>query len=180
MKYPAKVYFILLGASGRVYIGLSSNPKRRFEQHRYLLSVGKHPVEDMQADYDASDSKYVTYGILDEVATKSERFKEHKWQLQYRSYDRKYGYNYKDPTARVETARAEQRKRCVAFHKDRMRRVIYAGKEPPIPLSQKRQEEAKRLAEKAREEAMEAFNALNAMTDAEFEEFLDAIRKGYI
>lgn len=168
MKYPAWVYTITILGVPKVYVGLSSDPKKRFAQHESALRAGRHPVEDMQADYDTSNKK-LFFCPLEEVKTKSERFKEHKWQLQYRSYDRKYGYNYKDPTARVETARAEQRKQYIAFQKDRIRKVVYAHREPPIPLSKKR-----------RMETAEALKELAALSDAELEEFLDAIRKGYI
>lgn len=51
MLLPAWVYVIRNEATGRSYVGISSNPKRRKKQHFWRLQAGKHPVEDMQTDF---------------------------------------------------------------------------------------------------------------------------------
>lgn len=123
MKYPAYVYVLLVGATGKVYIGLSANPKARFARHKSLLLAGKHPVEDMQADYDALEDKYLNYVVVEEVRTPSERFKEHKWQTVLRSYERGRGYNYKDPTVRTGREEHERRKHFKEVLRTRMLRI---------------------------------------------------------
>jgi len=80
--------------TGRIYIGSSSDVFGRYKQHLVLLKCGKHPVEDMQNDFDSVENYCIT--ILDEVAAYSERFKEYEWMKKYNSHIRGIGYNYKD------------------------------------------------------------------------------------
>lgn len=141
MKYPAYIYVMVVGGTGKTYVGISANPKARFARHKSLLQAGKHPVEDMQADYNASTNKHLSYFVMEKVNTETERFKEHRWQVKLQSYDRSRGYNYKDPTARGETARAEKRAQCKVFLKERIQKAVYPHREPPIPLSEKRRAE---------------------------------------
>lgn len=129
MKYPAQVYAIVFAEKGKIYVGLSHNPQKRFAAHQNLLKAGRHPVEDFQADYDASEGKRLGLVVLEDVASEDERHKEHRWQVALHTYEREHGYNYKDPTARRETERAENRKRCKAFLKDSIRRAVHATNE---------------------------------------------------
>lgn len=124
MKFPAYVYMLFLG-NNKYYVGMSATPELRFACHRSLLQRGVHPVEDLQADYNASPDKYLDYYILDTAETESERWKEHKWQVALRTYEREYGYNYKDPTARAERARAKEKTRCKTALKNRIRKAVY-------------------------------------------------------
>ena len=128
MKYPAWVYSISIKGNTKHYVGLSHNPGKRFAVHRAHLRAGTHPVEDFQADYNASVSKELCFLWLEEVASESERFKEHKWQLWLHSYERERGYNYKDPTARTELEKAKGKKRVKAYLKDRIRKAIHITK----------------------------------------------------
>jgi hypothetical protein len=96
MHYPAWVYSITLDATGKKYIGISHNPKKRLSAHLWALRHGKHPVEDMQADYNRFGSS-ISFHILEEVREQNERNKEFKWQLRLRTLERGRGYNYKDP-----------------------------------------------------------------------------------
>lgn len=123
MHYPAQVYVLLLN-TGKYYVGLSHDPDKRFKLHRSLLHLGKHPVEDMQADYNASADKYLDYFILTTVETESERYREQQWQLALRTNEREFGYNYKDPTARRAMAEAEQRKKVKAYLKSRLEKGV--------------------------------------------------------
>ena len=130
MKYPAYVYAVYLGT--KPYIGISHNPDKRFAAHRAHLQAGTHPVEDFQADYDASANKELHLLRLEEVASESERWKEHKWQYYFRSYEREHGYNYKDPTARTEVEKAERKEHVKTYLKDRMRNAfLLVAKKPP-------------------------------------------------
>lgn len=99
MKYPAYVYVITLEATGKQYVGLSSNVRRRISQHRSALRRGSHPVEDMQTDYNRAGGS-ISFCILEEVRTAAERCKEFKWQLLLKTLERNKGYNYKDPVTR--------------------------------------------------------------------------------
>jgi hypothetical protein len=52
-------------------------------------------VEDMQKDYDEYGENF-SYFILGKIETWQERKQEYEWMIKYRSFDRKFGYNYKD------------------------------------------------------------------------------------
>ena len=95
MKYPRKVYAIRHNATDRVYIGSSCNVDKRFAEHISALRSHRHPVEDMQEDFDRYGEDY-TFTILDRIATEAERNKEYDWMNKHQSYMRGIGYNYND------------------------------------------------------------------------------------
>ena len=95
MNFPRKVYLIRHENTGRIYIGSSSNPERRFSKHLYNLKSGNHPVEDMQEDFNKYGSNF-TFTIIDEISNPSEAKKEYQWMKEFKSYIRGVGYNYKD------------------------------------------------------------------------------------
>lgn len=53
-------------------------------------------MPDMQADFDKFGGEY-TLIVLSDITTDSERELEYGWMLRYGTYDRGYGYNYRDP-----------------------------------------------------------------------------------
>lgn len=96
MNYPRKVYAIRHNVTGRVYIGSSCRVDRRFQQHISDLRCHRHPVEDMQADFDQYGDDF-TLTVLEHVATNADRNREYDWMKKNQSYIRGVGYNYKDP-----------------------------------------------------------------------------------
>lgn len=88
------VYAIRHNVTNRVYIGSSSKVDQRFKNHMYCLRGGRHPVEDMQADFDKYGEDY-TFTILEDVCY-SDKKAEFRWMEKYQSYVRGVGYNYKD------------------------------------------------------------------------------------
>lgn len=90
------IYCIRNRATGRVYVGMTKNPTRRFEQHLSALRGGRHKNELMQEDF----CKYGNVFSLEILSTDAhcQEHAEQKWILKFKSYDRKYGYNYKDPS----------------------------------------------------------------------------------
>ena len=95
MDYPRKIYLIRHDNTGRIYIGSSSNPERRYANHMYRLKEGSHPVEDMQKDFDKYGSNF-TFTIIDDIQDESQASKEFQWMKQFKSFIRGVGYNYKD------------------------------------------------------------------------------------
>ena len=95
MNYPRKVYAIRHNVTDRVYIGSSCRVDRRFQQHISALRCHRHPVEDMQADFDQHGDNF-TLTVLDHIATSEDLYKEYDWMHKNRSYIRGVGYNYKD------------------------------------------------------------------------------------
>ena len=95
MNFPRKVYAIRHNKTNRVYVGSSSRVDIRFKEHMTALRNGRHSVEDMQADFDKYGEDY-SFTVVDEIATYEERQKEYDWMKKYHSYDKQFGYNYKD------------------------------------------------------------------------------------
>lgn len=99
MKYPRKVYAIRHNTTNKVYIGSSCNVDRRFLQHLSALRSHKHPVWDMQKDFNEHGEDY-TVTILDTIKDASESEKEYEWMEKYQSFVRDIGYNYQDMKVR--------------------------------------------------------------------------------
>lgn len=95
MKFPRNVYAIMHNTTKRIYVGSSCRPEARYRNHLSNLRNGKHPVEDMQADYDRHGENY-TFFIVDEINSYEERKKELDWMRKLNTTSRGTGYNYKD------------------------------------------------------------------------------------
>lgn len=95
MNYPRKVYAIRHEVTNRVYIGSSCHVDRRFTEHLAALRANRHPVNDMQADFDRYGEKF-TVTVLDHIASDREKDKEFEWMDKNRSWVRGVGYNYND------------------------------------------------------------------------------------
>ena len=89
-----QVYMICHNQTGRKYIGQSGNAERRIKYHMTLLRAGKHPVEDMQKDFDEFGDNY-TVSILGSNA--GHPTLEIEMMEKHGTCIRGNGYNYKDP-----------------------------------------------------------------------------------
>jgi hypothetical protein len=103
-----KVYLIRHNKTNRVYIGSSKEVDIRIRKHMSDLRHHRHPVEDMQEDFDRYGDDY-TVTILEDSS--KETRDEYEWQSIYRSYVRGKGYNYKDPRWKGQTASCEKNER---------------------------------------------------------------------
>ena len=90
-----KVYMIRHNVTGRMYIGRSENVPLRIKQHFWQLRAGKHPIEDMQNDFEVYGNDF-TVSILGEVDNDHLKL-EIEMMDKYNSTTRGVGYNYKDP-----------------------------------------------------------------------------------
>lgn len=95
MKYPRKVYAIRHNVTNRVYIGSSCHIDKRFAEHISALRAHRHPVEDMQADFDRYGDDF-SLTVLDHIGTEADKNKEYEWMKKNQSYIRGIGYNYND------------------------------------------------------------------------------------
>lgn len=110
MKLPRTVYLIRHNKTNRVYIGSSADPSRRFKDHIWNLRRGKHPVEDMQFDFDTYGEDY-SIEYLEVINAYEDGMHEYDWMEKYSSHIRGIGYNYKDwaNLERVRTISAKTR-----------------------------------------------------------------------
>ena len=107
-----KVYMIRHNVTGRMYIGRSKDVPLRIKQHFWKLRAGKHPIEDMQRDFDEFGDNF-TVSIIGEENNDN-------WHLEiemmdkYKSTTRGVGYNYKDPhiTAAIRNSKKERSTRA--------------------------------------------------------------------
>ena len=95
MDFPRTVYAIRHNKTNRVYIGSSKRPESRVNGHIYALRGGRHPVEDMQSDFDKYGEDY-TISFLEVITEHENRFREYDLMKEFKSNIRGFGYNYKD------------------------------------------------------------------------------------
>ena len=93
--YPRSIYEITHQPTGRIYVGSSQTPDTRLKAHLSALRNGRHPVEDMQADFDELGGDY-SFSIIGEIKDESENHKEYDCMVERNSNVRGHGYNYKD------------------------------------------------------------------------------------
>lgn len=98
MDFPRKIYAIQHNKTKRMYIGSSCKVVERISHHMSLLRSGKHPVEDMQKDFDEHGDDF-SASVLEVITEYDDRNKEYEWMRKYRSRERGIGYNYKDTIA---------------------------------------------------------------------------------
>lgn len=95
VKLPRTIYLLRHNPTGRIYIGSSASPERRYKRHIEDLRKGNHPVEDMQSDFYEYGEDY-SFELLDVINDSHESKKEYDLQLRFHSHIRGIGYNYKD------------------------------------------------------------------------------------
>ena len=100
MRLPRDIYAIQHNVTKRIYIGSSRDVKGRYMNHMYRLRANKHSVEAMQDDFNNYGENYSLY-ILDKITDFSDKGKEYEWMSKYKTYDREYGYNYKEVGAQA-------------------------------------------------------------------------------
>lgn len=98
-RYHRYVYSIKHNVTGREYIGRTQNFDKRIAHHMADLRRGKHPVLDMQHDFDDYGDDF-TISILEEITEFSQNKREYELMEEHESYIRGKGYNYRDTTFR--------------------------------------------------------------------------------
>lgn len=93
--YPRVIYKITHNVTGRSYIGSTENFKKRIKSHMDALRGDRHPVRDMQNDYNEYGDDFSTE-ILWIVQSPDEQNKEYELMEKYRTRIRGEGYNYRD------------------------------------------------------------------------------------
>lgn len=95
MELPRVIYAIKHNVTKRIYVGSSKNPQQRLAHHLSMLRNGKHPVEDMQRDFDEHGDDFEFF-ILDTIFDYQDRDREYDFMVFLESHIRGKGYNYKD------------------------------------------------------------------------------------
>lgn len=87
------IYRIKNIEDGKVYIGLSGNINKRFEQHKRLLRNNKHYNMFLQDAWNLYKENKFKFGILEICSFRDIYKKEKRWSKIYKSRDINYGYN---------------------------------------------------------------------------------------
>lgn len=91
------IYLLKNKETNRVYVGRSCNPQHRFKQHMYALNGRYHKNELMQEDFDLHGKDSFQMEIVQESFNFTRSGIEGEWIVKLRTYDKRFGYNYKDP-----------------------------------------------------------------------------------
>lgn len=113
MDFPRTVYMIRHNKTKRMYIGSSKRPEQRYKDHIFSLRSGRHPVADMQADFDKYGEDY-TVEYLEVITKFEDRSHEYDWMRKYHSQIRGIGYNYND-LARHERKRNANKEKLLRY-----------------------------------------------------------------
>ena len=100
MNWPKQVYAIQHNRTKKIYIGSSKDALKRYMNHICQLRAGNHPVGDMQADFNSYGEDYSLF-ILEDNMVHAERQKEYEWMRRYKTFDRRFGYNYREKERRT-------------------------------------------------------------------------------
>ncbi len=135
--YPRSIYKITHIPTGRVYVGSSNVPEHRLASHLSALKNGRHPVEDMQSDFDELGNDY-DFSIIGQIKDESENHKEYDCMLECGSNIRGKGYNYKDrkcPHAKPFKQRPRKKKLSLGNdHEKELMRIIQDHPHPEIAI----------------------------------------------
>ena len=93
------IYAVQNKVNKKLYIGRTENPKQRLKKHMSDLKNNRHPIEDMQDDYNKFGDVFELF-ILEENVSYNNEHLEYKYMKKYRTCEREFGYNYKDHIAK--------------------------------------------------------------------------------
>lgn len=91
------IYLLKNKITNRIYVGKSHNPEWRFKIHMSNLRGSRHSNELMQEDYNLYGEGSFKCEIVESSKSYTRTCTEGKWMLKLKTYDKRYGYNYKDP-----------------------------------------------------------------------------------
>jgi len=105
------IYAIQCRTTKRMYIGTTNNLEARIYTHLSALASGRYGnAMKFSERYKQWQDEYNQYGrddfdifVLEDGLTKENHFdQEMKWQLKYKTYDEKYGYNARTRKIRMQ------------------------------------------------------------------------------
>lgn len=94
------VYILTNTVTKKSYVGSCQSVKYRMKTHKYSLSHHRRTVEQMQKDYDLYGWESFALKIIGWYKDWNDGKRLEKFYMQVlRTYDPRYGYNYKDRKA---------------------------------------------------------------------------------
>ena len=91
------VYLLKNNVTNRIYVGRTHSPEFRLRQHMSALRSNRHTNELMQTDFNTYGEHTFSFEVVDKKENLTRSGIEGLWILKLKTYDKKHGYNYKDP-----------------------------------------------------------------------------------
>ena len=89
------IYSIVNKINGKIYIGQSTNFKKRWENHKYKLNSNSHSNPHLQFSWNKYGKDSFEFGVLEYCRKEELDDKEDWWINHYDATNRKKGYNMK-------------------------------------------------------------------------------------
>ena len=95
------IYCITFLDTGMKYVGRTSNPIKRRNQHITALKNGRHINKRMQSDFNnlPQEIMFEILAKVPEIRSQRQITPEQFWIERLKTYDKRYGYNDNDFTA---------------------------------------------------------------------------------
>lgn len=123
------IYLLKNEVTKRGYVGRSYRPDYRYMQHINSLKAKRHTNEQMQRDFEDYGEKSFSMEIVESAETFTGKGIEGKWILKMKSFDRRYGYNYKDPFVVTRTGKPTSKVAMVYLSALRDKEIADSGKQ---------------------------------------------------
>lgn len=91
------IYKIVNIVNNKIYIGSSIKTRRRYIAHLNLLNNNKHHNKFLQSSYNKFGSNSFLFSVIEECEIEQLELKEAEYIRLYKSNNRNFGYNIKDP-----------------------------------------------------------------------------------
>lgn len=89
------IYFIANKSNKKIYVGQSSNFKKRWENHKFLLNKNAHFNPHLQSSWNKYGKDFFKFGILECCSDEEMDDKEDLWISYFDSRNQDKGYNLK-------------------------------------------------------------------------------------
>jgi group I intron endonuclease len=115
------IYALVNLQDGKIYIGSSSDIKKRVHDHLYLLRQNQHPNSHLQYAFNKYGESAFELRLLQEIAIDDELLVAEQYWLDYtRCYNHQFGYNI-DPSAKRTFLSEETRAKISAGNRGKTR-----------------------------------------------------------
>lgn len=96
-KHLRTIYVIKNTINNRMYVGCSTNYSERMNVHFRNLRGQRHPIDEMQDDFNKYGEKAFVCQIIRECYDKKEASRVEAFYMSLlKTHDHAHGYNYKD------------------------------------------------------------------------------------
>lgn len=94
----AFIYKIQNVENGKIYIGSTISPRKRWNEHKGQLKKGKHHSSYLQNSWNKYGEECFVFEIIDECSLENQFSLEREWVIKEKTSDAEYGYNMAIPT----------------------------------------------------------------------------------